>query len=105
MLVLVLANDASPVLAAGISIMILAGIYTTAIPLLWTVSSLFFADKTPGFKYLTIALAAVGTVVGLLLSFSQMVNIVYVVNGCVGILPLVLMLVGTGTRLLRRQRL
>jgi uncharacterized membrane protein YkvI len=102
---LVLARDVSPVLAAGISVMILAGIYTTAIPLLWTVSSRFFADKTPGFKYLTIALAAVGTLVGLVLPFSQMVNIVYVINGYVGILLLVLMLVKTGTRLARRQRL
>lgn len=102
---LVLASDVSPVLAAGISVMILAGIYTTAVPLLWTVSSRFFADKTPRFKYLTIALAVVGTVIGLVLPFSQMVNIVYVVNGYVGILLLVLMLVKTGTRLVRRQSL
>ena len=102
---LVLAKDVSPVLAAGISVMILTGIYTTAVPLLWTVSSRFFADRTPRFKYLTITLALVGTVVGLLLPFSQMVNIVYVVNGYVGILLLVLMLVKTGTRLVRRQAL
>lgn len=102
---LVLADDVSPVLASGISVMILAGIYTTAIPLLWTVSSRFFADKTPRFKYLTLVLAAVGTLIGLVLPFSQMVNIVYVVNGYVGILLLVLMLVKTGVRLVRRQPL
>ncbi len=102
---LVLAKDVSPVLAAGISVMILAGIYTTAIPLLWTVSSRFFADRTPGFRSLTLALAAVGTLVGLVLPFSQMVNIVYVVNGYVGILLLVLMLAKTGTRRIRRRRL
>lgn len=100
---LVLAKDVSPVLAAGISVMILTGIYTTAVPLLWTVSSRFFADRTPRFKYLTITLAIIGTVIGLLLPFSQMVNIVYVINGYVGILLLVLMLVKTGTRLYRRQ--
>lgn len=100
---LVLADDLSPALASGISVMILAGIYTTAIPLLWTVSSRFFADRTPRFKYLTLALAAAGTVIGLLLPFSQMVNVVYVVNGYVGILLLVLMLARTGTRLARRQ--
>ncbi|WP_336714823.1 YkvI family membrane protein [Arthrobacter sp. USHLN218] len=100
---LVLASDVNVMLASGISVMILAGIYTTAVPLLWTVSSRFFADKTPRFKYLTIGLATVGTVIGLVLPFSQMVNIVYVVNGYVGILLLVLMLAKTGTRLLRRQ--
>ncbi|AUI50901.1 YkvI family membrane protein [Arthrobacter crystallopoietes] len=102
---LVLAFDVSPLLASGISVMILAGIYTTAVPLLWTVSSRFSADKTPRFKYLTIALAAAGTVIGLILPFSQMVNLVYVINGYVGILLLVLMLAKTGTRLARRQAL
>ena len=102
---LVLARDLSPVLAAGISVMILAGIYTTAIPLLWTVSSRFFADKTRRFRYLTLALAAIGTFVGLVLPFSQMVNFVYVVNGYVGVVLLILMLVKTGSRIVRRQRL
>lgn len=101
---LVLASDISPVLASGISVMILAGIYTTAVPLLWTVSSRFFADRTPRFKYLTIALAVVGTVIGLVLPFSQMVNIVYVINGYVGVLLLVLMLAKTATRLARREQ-
>ncbi|CBT77112.1 MULTISPECIES: YkvI family membrane protein [Glutamicibacter] len=100
---LVLANDISPVMAAGISVMVLAGIYTTAVPLLWTVSSRFFADKTPRFKYLTIALAVIGTIIGLVLPFSQMVNIVYVINGYVGILLLVLMMVKTIRRVVRRQ--
>ncbi|KSU65884.1 YkvI family membrane protein [Arthrobacter sp. NIO-1057] len=100
---LVLAKDISPVLAAGISVMILAGIYTTAVPLLWTVSSRFYADKTKGFKYLTVILAILGTVIGLMLPFSQMVNLVYVINGYVGTLLLVLMLVKTVMRAVRRQ--
>lgn len=100
---LVLANDVSPLLAAGISVMILAGIYTTAVPLLWTVSSRFYSDEKPSFKYLTLVLAVVGTVIGLVVPFSQMVNIVYVINGYVGILLLVLMLVKTGTRLVRHR--
>lgn len=100
---LILAGDISPALAAGISVMILAGIYTTAVPLLWTVSSRFCADRTPRFKYLTLVLAAVGTVIGLVLPFSQMVNIVYVVNGYVGIGLLVLMLAKAVVRRIRRQ--
>jgi uncharacterized membrane protein YkvI len=102
---LVLANDVSPLLAAGISVMILAGIYTTAVPLLWTVSSRFYPEDKPGFKYLTLTLAAVGTVVGLLIPFSQMVNVVYVINGYVGILLLVLMLAKTGRRMVLRRGL
>lgn len=102
---LILASQIGPFVAAAISVMILAGIYTTAVPLLWTVSSRFFPDKTPRFKYLTIALAILGTIIGLLIPFSQMVNLVYVVNGYVGILLLVLMLVKTFTRLARREKI
>lgn len=102
---LILAGDIGPAVASGISVMILAGIYTTAVPLLWTVSSRFFPDKTPRFKYLTIALAILGTVIGLLIPFSQMVNIVYVINGYVGVILLALMLVKTFTRLARREKL
>ncbi|GAA3712314.1 membrane protein [Zhihengliuella alba] len=100
---LVLAADLSPLLASGFSVIILAGIYTTAVPLLWTVSSRVFAERTVPFKSLTLGLAAAGTLIGLVLPFSQMVNIVYVINGYVGILLLVLMLVSTGRRLLRRR--
>jgi uncharacterized membrane protein YkvI len=102
---LVLAADVAPWLAAGFSVIVLAGIYTSAVPLLWTVSRRFFEDKTLRFKVLTLVLAAVGTVVGLVLPFSQMVNIVYVINGYVGIVLLALMLVRTGTRAVRRQPL
>ncbi|WP_309080653.1 hypothetical protein [Zhihengliuella sp.] len=100
---LVLAADLSPLLASGFSVIILAGIYTTAVPLLWTVSSRVFAEKTVPFKSLTLGLAAAGTVIGLVLPFSQMVNIVYVVNGYVGILLLALMLVSTGRRAFRNR--
>jgi uncharacterized membrane protein YkvI len=100
---LVLAADAAPWLAAGFAVIIMAGIYTTAVPLLWTVSSRFFADDTRPYKYLTLGLAVVGTLIGLVLPFDQMVNIVYVINGYVGILLLVLMIVRTVTRTARRQ--
>lgn len=101
---LVLASDLGPVVASCFSLIILAGIYTTAVPLLWTVSSRFFPEKSLPFKYLTLALAAIGTLVGLVLPFSLMVNIVYVVNGYVGILLLTLMLVKSLTRTARTRR-
>lgn len=100
---LVLADGVHPLFASVFSVIILAGIYTTAIPLLWTVSSRFFADRTPRFKLLTIVLAAAGTLIGLVLPFSQMVNIVYVINGYVGIVLLALMVLKTVLRVVRRQ--
>lgn len=101
---LVLANDIAPFVASLISIMILAGIYTTAIPLLWTVSSRVFPDGTKGYKYLTIVLALLGTVIGLWLPFDQMVNIVYVLNGYVGAILLVIMIVVTIWKAIKSRR-
>ncbi|WP_418908647.1 hypothetical protein [Glutamicibacter endophyticus] len=101
---LVLAQDVSPLLASGISVMILTGIYTTAVPLLWTVSSRFFTEGTRQFKSATVALAALGTLIGLAVPFSQMVNVVYVINGYVGVALLILMLVKTGRRLATKDR-
>lgn len=101
---LVLASDIAPFVASLISLMILAGIYTTAIPLLWTVSSRIYPDGTARYKYLTIALALVGTIIGLWLPFDQMVNIVYVLNGYVGAVLLAIMIVVTIWRAIVRRR-
>lgn len=101
---LVLASDIAPFVASLISLMILAGIYTTAIPLLWTVSSRLFPDGTMKYKYLTIFLAALGTVIGLWLPFDQMVNIVYVLNGYVGAIFLAIMVVVTVVKWMRRRQ-
>ena len=101
---LVLARDIAPFVASLISLMILAGIYTTAIPLLWTVSSRIYPDGTSRYKYLTIALALVGTVIGLWLPFDQMVNIVYVLNGYVGAVLLGIMILVTIWRAITRRR-
>ncbi|SJM71357.1 hypothetical protein [Gulosibacter sp. 10] len=102
---LVMAGTIGPVIAAIISVMILAGIYTTAVPLLWTVSSRFFSDSSRKFKRMTLVLAALGTVVGLILPFDEMVNLVYVINGYVGIGLLVLMIIKVVWRIARRTPL
>lgn len=101
---LVLASDIAPIVASLISLMILAGIYTTAIPLLWTVSSRFFPDGTQKYKVLTIVLALLGTVIGLWLPFDEMVNLVYVLNGYVGAILLAIMIVVTIWRASTKRR-
>lgn len=101
---LVLASDIAPFVASLISLMILAGIYTTAIPLLWTVSSRVYPDGTKKYKYLTIVLALLGTVIGLWLPFDQMVNIVYVLNGYVGAILLGIMIIVTIWRAVTKRR-
>lgn len=100
---LYLAEDLSGLLADGFSVIIVAGIYTTAVPLLWTVASRVFADRSPRFKTLSLVLALLGCLLGLMVPFSQMINVVYVINGYVGVLLLALMLVKTARRVLRRE--
>ncbi|WP_426119598.1 hypothetical protein [Kocuria sp. LHG3120] len=62
---LVLVANLSPLLASKFFLIVLADIYTTAVPLLWTFPSRFFAEKTSHFKYATLALTAIGTLIGL----------------------------------------
>ena len=100
---LILAQSVSGLLADGFAVIVLGGIFTTAVPLLWTVVSRVSADGSSKFRIITVVLAGVGCFIGLLVPFSKIVNVVYVINGYVGVLLLVLMLVKTGTRLVKRE--
>jgi len=99
---LVLAGNIHPWLAVIFSIIIILGIYTTAVPLLWSVSSRFAKDKTPKFRLLTIGLAIAGTFIGLEIPFNKLVNIVYVLNGYVGFVLIFFMLYKTYTRMMKK---
>ncbi|MGM0396637.1 MAG: YkvI family membrane protein [Bacillota bacterium] len=90
---LVLAGNISSSLAVVFSFIVVAGIYTTSVPLLWTVVSRFAEEKTSRFRLLTVVFAAVGVFIGLRVPFDRLVNIIYVINGYVGILLLVFMII------------
>ena len=90
---LILANNIHPNIAVFFSITVVAGIYTTAVPLLWSVSSRIAEDKSKKFVIITIILAIIGTFIGLVVPFDKLVNIVYVINGYVGFVLLILMVI------------
>ncbi len=90
---LILAGKIHPLLANLFSVIILLGIYTTAVPLLWSVVARFAKEKTNKFRGLTIALGIVGAFIGLKLDFDTLVNYVYVLNGYVGLILLAIMIV------------
>ncbi len=92
---LVLAGNISPALAIVFSVIVVAGIYTTSVPLLWQVVARFSKEKTNKFRIMTFGLAAVGVFVGLLVPFDRLVNIIYVINGYVGIILLGFMVLHT----------
>lgn len=100
---LYLASNIHHLLATLFSFIIVAGIYTTAVPLLWSVSARFTEDKSPKFRKLTIGLASIGLIVGIWLPFDKLVNVVYVINGYVGIGLLLLMLIKSVRRILENK--
>lgn len=90
---LILAGNIHPAAAVIFSLTVVAGIYTTAVPLLWTVSSRIADEKTNKFRAITLILAVIGIFIGLKVPFNRLVNIIYVINGYVGILLLALMVI------------
>ena len=90
---LVLAEKLAPMLANGFAIIIVLAIYTTACPLLWTVSVRFAAPGSMKYKVLTVVLAAVGCFVALEIPFNTLVNYIYVINGYGGAMLIVFMVV------------
>ncbi|MEG0806091.1 MAG: alanine:cation symporter family protein [Lachnospiraceae bacterium] len=90
---LILTTKILPAFSSFFAIVILMGIYTTAVPLLWTASSRFTKENSPAFKILTIVLAIVGFIVSLTVPFDRLVNIIYVLNGYVGALLILFMII------------
>lgn len=82
---LILANDISPTLAHIFSVVIFFGIYTSAVPLLWNVVARFSEDGTKKYRMLTICFGVIGAIIGLTIHFNKLVNVVYVVNGYIGL--------------------
>lgn len=96
---LILAREIHPIFGTLFSITILLGIFTTAVPLLWTVVSKFAKEGTGKYRGLTITLAAVAWLIAMFLQFDALVNVVYVLNGYVGFIMIIIMLYRTIRRM------
>lgn len=90
---LVLANNINPLFGNFYSLMLFFGIYSTSVPLLWNPAARFSEQGTPKFRWLVIVLGLIGGIIGLKLDFTSLVNVVYVFNGYVGVLLLVIMMI------------
>lgn len=90
---LILAANIHPLMAIAFTLLVSVGIYTTAVPLLWTVVVRVTEENTRRFQILTFVLAVIGVIIGLKVPFDRLVNIIYVINGYVGILLLAFMIV------------
>lgn len=90
--------------SAIFSIVVFAGIYTTAVPLLYNPVARFAKEGTNTFKLLSLLLGIIGLIVGLYLPFRVLVNIIYVINGYVGAVLILFMLWKNIRDILKRSR-
>ncbi|WP_131040442.1 hypothetical protein [Clostridioides difficile] len=88
---LFLADKILPVIGVLFSIILILGIYTTAVPLLWSVTNRFVDDKHPKFKLITLIAAILGLIGGFL-PFDKLVGILYPYTGYMGVIILVCVL-------------
>mgnify|MGYP005814196295 CR=1 FL=1 len=86
-------DQSSPLLSTLFSIVIFAGIYTTACPLLWTPVNRLAKEGTTGYKITAVVLAAAGCAIGLLAPYANVVNFIYAINGKVGFVLVILVII------------
>lgn len=89
---LVMANAISPTLALVFTVIIFLGIYTSAVPLLWTAVRKITNEKTPRYYISTIVLGVVGCAVACLVPYAPLMNVLYGVNGYLGFILVAFML-------------
>lgn len=85
---LYMADTISPMVGTMFSIMLIAGIYTTAVPLLWSVCSSFAEENTGKFKLIAIGCSIVGFIGGRL-PFAILVNFIYPISGAMGLMIII----------------
>lgn len=80
---LYMADKIGPIVGMMFSIMLIAGIYTTAVPLLWSVCSSFAPEKSSGFIKIAVLCTVIGIVCGRL-PFAMLVKVIYPLSGLFG---------------------
>ncbi len=90
---LVLASLIHPMFASVFAFIIFLGIYTSAVPLLWTGIRKMAEDGTPEYKILTIVGGVVGCLIACFVPYKGLVNILYGLNGYLGFVLIVFMIV------------
>lgn len=90
---LVLANQISPILAQVFSIIICAGIYTSAVPLLWTGVRSIAKEGNTKYKITTILAGILGCMIACFVPYKGLINVLYGLNGYLGFLLVLFMVI------------
>ena len=89
---LVLAAQISPVVSFLFALIICAGIYTSATPLLWTAVRKIADEKTISYRVFTIVGGIVGCVIACFVPYKGLINVLYGVNGYLGFILMGIMI-------------
>lgn len=81
-----LGSQISPILGAIYGLILVAALYTTTAPLVWSVTNVFAQEKTQYYKWVLVLTAVLAYLASGISSFSILVNIVTTVAAYVGIL-------------------
>ena len=90
---LVLAAEISPILAQLFAIVICAGIYTSAVPLLWTGVRKVAKEGTLVYKIVTVAGGIIGCIIACFIPYKGLINVLYGINGYLGFILVFFMIV------------
>lgn len=90
---LVLAGQISPILAQIFAIIICAGIYTSAVPLLWTGVRKISKEGTTKYRIVTIVGGILGCVIACFIPYKGLINVLYGLNGYLGFILVFFMII------------
>lgn len=85
---LYMADKIGPIVGVIFSMLLIAGIYTTAVPLLWSVCSSFAKERTKKFTQIAIMSSIIGFLGGRL-NFALLVNFIYPISGVLGVVIMI----------------
>lgn len=86
---LALGSSINPILGGIYGLILVAAIYTTTAPLIWSVTSVFAKEKTRAYPWVVVITAVLAYAASGISSFSVLVNLVTTVAAYVGILYIV----------------
>lgn len=89
---LILAGQISPVVSLAFAVVICAGIYTSATPLLWTAVRKIAEEETSKYKVVTIVAGVIGCAVACFVPYKGLINILYGINGYLGFVLIFVMM-------------
>lgn len=90
---LVLAKQISPILAQVFAIIICVGIYTSAVPLLWTGIRKVAHEGSTKYYIITIIAGILGCVVAIFVPYKGLINVLYGINGYLGFVLMFFMII------------